>query len=126
MRVALSSLHYAEYSSRLAMALSAQHESPAHFGLHKCRVRPGNFTRICCAADTAGASSTYCTTTRMARRDDARVNHGHRANCISFSNLRIDTAVSKGVLRVIAPLGLEEQAIADREVTVSEDLKKSQ
>jgi hypothetical protein len=59
---------------------------------------------------------------------DARVNHGHRANCISFSNLRIDAAVSREVLRVIAPLGLEAamQAIADREVTVSEHLKQKE
>lgn len=56
---------------------------------------------------------------------DARVNHGHRANCISLSNLRIDTAVSSEVLRVIAPLGLEAamQAVADREATASEILK---
>src|SRR5215469_14039271 len=59
---------------------------------------------------------------------DARVNHGHRANCISFSNLRIDAAVSREVLRVIAPLGLEAAmlAIADREVTVGEHLKQKE
>jgi len=57
---------------------------------------------------------------------DAGGNHGHRADCISFSNLRIDTAVSREVLRVIAPLGLEAamHAIADRELTVSEHLKQ--
>ena len=59
---------------------------------------------------------------------DARVNHGHRANCIAFSNLRIDTAVSGEVLRVIAPLGLEAamQAIADRQITGSEHLKQKE
>jgi DNA invertase Pin-like site-specific DNA recombinase len=59
---------------------------------------------------------------------DAGFNHGYRAICISFNNLRIDAAVSKEVLRVIAPLGLEAamQAITDREVNVSEHLKQKE
>jgi excisionase family DNA binding protein len=49
--------------------------------------------------------------------NDANINHGRRAKCIAFGNMRIDAAVSGEVLSVLAPLGLDAalQAIADRE-----------
>jgi excisionase family DNA binding protein len=39
--------------------------------------------------------------------NDASVNHGRRASCMAFGNMRIDAAVSAELLRVIAPAGLE-------------------
>jgi excisionase family DNA binding protein len=39
--------------------------------------------------------------------NDASINHGRRASCIAFGNMRIDAAVSTELLRVIAPAGLE-------------------
>ena len=39
--------------------------------------------------------------------NDASVNHGRRASCMAFGNMRIDAAVSSELLRVIAPAGLE-------------------
>lgn len=49
--------------------------------------------------------------------NDAAVNHGRRAKCIAFGNMRIDAAVSTEVLSLIAPLGLDAalQAIVERE-----------
>ncbi|KRQ17462.1 helix-turn-helix domain-containing protein [Bradyrhizobium manausense] len=49
--------------------------------------------------------------------NDAAVNHGRRAKCIAFGNMRIDAAVSSEVLLLIAPLGLDAalQAIVERE-----------
>ena len=48
--------------------------------------------------------------------NDASVNHGRRASCMAFGNLRIDAAVSTELLRVIAPAGLEAAvaALAER------------
>lgn len=39
--------------------------------------------------------------------NDAAINHATREKCISFGNMRIDTAVSAEVLRVISPLALD-------------------
>jgi len=59
---------------------------------------------------------------------EANATHGRRIKCISFCNLRIDTAVSEEVLRVITPLGLEaaSQAIADRECAGSDHIKQKE
>jgi excisionase family DNA binding protein len=58
--------------------------------------------------------------------NDARINHGARTSCIAFSNLRIDSAVSDEVLRVIAPLGLDAalQTITDRKHAGTEQLRQ--
>ena len=60
--------------------------------------------------------------------NDASNQHGRRANCIAFGNMRIDAAVSAEVLRVIAPLGLEAavEAIADRERASTEVLRQKE
>lgn len=44
--------------------------------------------------------------------NDASVNHGRRASCMAFGNMRIDAAVSAELLRVIAPAGLEAAVAA--------------
>jgi DNA invertase Pin-like site-specific DNA recombinase len=44
--------------------------------------------------------------------NDANVNHGRRASCMAFGNMRIDAAVSAELLRVIAPAGLEAAVAA--------------
>jgi excisionase family DNA binding protein len=58
--------------------------------------------------------------------NDARINHGARTSCIAFSNLRIDSAVSDEILRVIAPLGLDAalQTITDGEHSGTEQLRQ--
>ena len=58
--------------------------------------------------------------------NDARINHGARTSCIAFSNLRIDSAISDEVLRVIAPLGLDAalQTITDGEHSGTEQLRQ--
>jgi excisionase family DNA binding protein len=58
--------------------------------------------------------------------NDANINHGRRAKCIAFGNMRIDAAVSAEVLSVLAPLGLDAalQAIADRERAGVERLRQ--
>ena len=58
--------------------------------------------------------------------NDASVNRGQGAKCISFGNWRIDAAVSAEVLALIAPLGLDAalQAIADRERAGTVRLRK--
>jgi excisionase family DNA binding protein len=49
-------------------------------------------------------------------------------NCIAFSNLRIDAAISAEVLRAISPLAIEAalQLIADREQADAERLRQSE
>ena len=58
--------------------------------------------------------------------NDANINHGRRAKCIAFGNMRIDAVVSAEVLSVLAPLGLDAalQAIADREGAGVERLRQ--
>jgi excisionase family DNA binding protein len=58
--------------------------------------------------------------------NDANINHGRRAKCIAFGNMRIDAVVSAEVLSVLAPLGLDAalQAIADRERAGVERLRQ--
>src|SRR6202011_6202325 len=49
-------------------------------------------------------------------------------NCIAFSNMRIDAAVSAEVLRAISPLAIEAalQLAADREQADAERLRQSE
>jgi DNA invertase Pin-like site-specific DNA recombinase len=58
--------------------------------------------------------------------NDANINHGRRAKCIAFGNMRIDAVVSVEVLSVLAPLGLDAalQAIADHERAGVERLRQ--
>lgn len=58
--------------------------------------------------------------------NDTNINHGRRAKCIAFGNMRIDAVVSAEVLSVLAPLGLDAalQAIADRERAGVERLRQ--
>ena len=57
---------------------------------------------------------------------DANINHGRRAKCIAFGNMRIDAVVSAEVLSLLAPLGLDAalEAIADRERAGVERLRQ--
>lgn len=60
--------------------------------------------------------------------NDAKINHGRRAKCVAFGNMRIDAAVSAEVLRVIAPLGIAAavEASADCERIGTEVLRQKE
>src|ERR1700752_4093113 len=68
-----------------------------------------------------------------ARRDtryicNAEMDYASDKKCISFSNMRVDAAVSAEVLRAISPLAIEAalQLIADRERAGAERLRQSE